>query len=70
LSNPDAVVVGIDLNGLGVIRSLGRAGIRIVALDTDLGKPTVATRFAEKVRIRALSGPSFVDALLELRHRF
>src|SRR5687768_661485 len=65
-----AVVAGIDLNGLGVLRALGRAGVATVALDTELQKPTIATRFGVKLRIRALSGSLFVDDLLELRQRF
>ena len=65
-----AVVAGVDLNGLGVVRSLARAGARVIALDTELNKPTAATRYGTKVRIRALSGPSFVEDLLALRARF
>jgi len=65
-----AIVAGIDLNGLGVLRALGGVGVPIVALDTDLQKPTLATRFGQKLPIRALSGSVFVDELLELRHRF
>ncbi len=65
-----AIVAGIDLNGLGLLRALGRARVPVLALDTDLGKPAAATRFGEKVRVRALSGPDFVEDLLKLRDRF
>jgi D-aspartate ligase len=65
-----AVVAGIDLNGLGVVRSLARAGIPVVALDVNLSKPTAATRFGRKIKVPALSGPAFVDALLALRSQF
>ena len=65
-----AVVAGIDLNGLGVLRSLGRAGVPMVALDPDLNKPEAATRFGRKKRLRALSGPEFVADLLALRSEF
>ncbi len=65
-----AVVAGIDLNGLGLVRALGGAGVPIVALDNDLEKPTAATRYGMKMGIRALSGPDFVDDLLALRRRF
>ena len=67
---PYAVVAGIDLNGLGVLRSLGGEGVPLVAVDTDLTKPTMATRFGQKIRIAALSGPTFIEALTELRGRF
>jgi D-aspartate ligase len=65
-----AVVAGIDLNGLGVLRSLGAERVPLVALDTDLSKPTLATRFGRKVRVDALSGPQFVEALVALRDQF
>jgi predicted ATP-grasp superfamily ATP-dependent carboligase len=66
----NAIVVGIDLNGLGVIRALGGVGVRVLALDTDLSKPTAATRFAQKKRIGAVSGPELVAELLSLRSQF
>jgi len=67
---PHAVVAGIDLNGLGVVRALRGAGIPVVALDTDLDKPTAATRFGTKLRVSTLSGPGFIDELLAVRARF
>jgi predicted ATP-grasp superfamily ATP-dependent carboligase len=67
---PAAIVVGVDLNGLGVLRSLGRARVTCVALDTDLSKPTARTRYGSKIRFGALSGTGFVDELMALRSRF
>jgi predicted ATP-grasp superfamily ATP-dependent carboligase len=74
MTSPDipaecAIVVGIDLNGLGVIRALGRAGVPVLALDTDLNKPTAATRFGLKKRVRALAGPELIADLLSLRSK-
>src|SRR5579871_4258291 len=63
---PKAVVAGVDLNGLGVVRSLAKAGIPTIALDTDLTKSTLATRFGKKIRIPALSGQGFVESLLAI----
>ena len=65
-----AVVVGVDLNGLGVIRSLARAGVPVVAVDTDLGKPTMRTRFARKVPFQSLGGAAMIDELLSLAGSF
>jgi D-aspartate ligase len=62
-----AVVVGINLNGLGVVRSLAHAGVPILILDHDLCTPEAATRFGRKARVRALSGPEFIADLLALR---
>jgi predicted ATP-grasp superfamily ATP-dependent carboligase len=64
---PPAVVAGLDLNGLGLLRALGQAGVPVIGLDTDLKKPTAQTRFGRKVHVRALSGQAFVDDLLALR---
>lgn len=63
---PVAVVAGVDVNGLGVVRSLGRAGVRLVAIDTDLAKPTMATRFGKKLLVPSLAGESFIVSLLDL----
>lgn len=65
-----AVVAGIDVNGLGVIRALTQARVPVVGLDTDLGKPTAATRHGIKLRVKALSGAQFIDDLLALRRAF
>lgn len=63
---PIAVVAGVEVNGLGVVRSFARVGIPTIALDTDLTKPTLATRFGKKVEVPALSGEAFVHALLSV----
>src|SRR5258708_6144316 len=65
-----AVVVGVDLNGLGVVRSLAQAGVPVAAVDTDLSKPTMRTRFGLKLPMSALHGPSFVRELVALRAQF
>jgi predicted ATP-grasp superfamily ATP-dependent carboligase len=61
-----AVVVGVDVNGLGVVRSLARAGVPVIAVDTDLDKPTMRTRYGRKVRVASLAGEPLVQALIEL----
>ena len=60
---PIAVIAGLDLNGLGVVRSLAAEGVPTIALDTDLSKATASTRFGRKVKVSELSGPGFVEAL-------
>lgn len=65
-----AVVVGADLNGLGVIRSLARAGVQVVALDNDLGKPGMRTRYGRKHQVNALRGNVLVQELLALAGSF
>ncbi len=67
MSTVPAVVVGLDLNGLGVVRSLGAARIPVIAIDTEPGKPTCTTRYASVRRAPALEGPPLVEALLRVR---
>jgi predicted ATP-grasp superfamily ATP-dependent carboligase len=65
-----AVVVGAGINGLGVVRSLGRAGIPTWLIESDRSDPALRTRHAKTVATDSLSGAGVVDALLALRARF
>lgn len=65
-SRPVAVVVGVEINGLGLLRSLARGGVPLIAADPDPRQPTMRTRHGHKIKLRALSGPELVDDLLAL----
>lgn len=41
-----AIVLGMTANGLGVVRSLARAGVRVYALDSYAARPGMSTRYA------------------------
>jgi predicted ATP-grasp superfamily ATP-dependent carboligase len=45
---PAAIVLEADVNGLGVIRSLGSRGVRVWALDRDRLAPGLHSRFVER----------------------
>lgn len=62
-----ALVVGLGLNGLGVVRSLAQAGIRTHALDDAMGAYT-ATRCCS-VSKAAVSGEGLLEALAAYRAR-
>jgi D-aspartate ligase len=62
-----AVVVGADADGLGIARSLGRAGVPVIVLDTDVRRPGMHSRYARPFVVKALSGPGLIDGLLALR---
>jgi predicted ATP-grasp superfamily ATP-dependent carboligase len=47
-ASPLAVVLEADVNGLGVIRSLGARGIRVWAFDSDRLAPGLHSRFVER----------------------
>ena len=61
-----AVVVGGGLNALGIVRSLGLAGIPLIVVDNDPKSPAMRSRFGRKVFCSALEGELFVACLLEL----
>lgn len=65
-----AIVAGAGLNGLGVVRSLGRAGVRVAVIDCAPG-PALDSRFA-RVAIGDAperSGRAFLEAIVALAGR-
>src|SRR5436305_13827670 len=64
-----AVVVGGQLNGLGVVRSLAMGGVRTITVDTTLTRPAMWSRFSERALVENLSGWPLVDSLLQLQKR-
>ncbi|HET6724718.1 MAG TPA: FAD-dependent oxidoreductase [Gammaproteobacteria bacterium] len=67
---PPAMVLGLELNGLGVVRSLARAGIEVLAVDDDLRKPGMRTRYGRKLAVRALHGRMLVEDLVQMGRLF
>jgi len=64
-----AVVVGGQVNGLGVVSSLAMGGVRTITVDTTLTLPAMWSRFSERALVEDLSGPALVDSLLQLQQR-
>jgi len=60
---PVAIVLGASINGLAIVRSLGRRGIPVLLIDRDPQLGTW-TRFARVVSLRGVPGDN--DAVLEL----
>ncbi len=63
-----AIVLGMAVTGLAVVRALARQGVKVYALDPDKNKPTLATRYADcRICPDALKQPAeFKKFLLEL----
>ena len=61
-----AVVIGGDLNGLGVVRSLGAAGIGSITLDTSRSHAALWSRYTKARIVPCLSGRTLIDSLLAL----
>jgi len=64
-----AVVIGGELNGLGVCRSLAMGGMPIWVVDRKRSKPALWSRYAHRVLTNALHGPAFVAFLRDLQRR-
>src|SRR5262249_54969468 len=64
---PPGVVVGVGwVAGLAAIRSLGRAGVRVLAVDDRQSALGFRSRYAEARLAPTRSGASFVDFLRSL----
>lgn len=67
VSAPGAVVLGSDFKALGVIRSLGRRGVRSVVIDNTPRAAWLSRYVVERRRWDgAMEGKRFVEALLDL----
>jgi D-aspartate ligase len=68
-TGPPAVVVGIGLTGLGMVRSLrdrrNPVSMRITAVDSDLGQASAYTRLCAKLHCPDVDGEGLVDCLIE-----
>lgn len=67
VGHPAAVVVGGSLGGLGAVRSLGAAGIPVIAVAHRHSDVSLASRYATAGVATELDGEPLIDALLKLR---
>src|SRR5215475_14033324 len=68
---PPAVVLGLGQNGLGTVRALGRLGIPVIGIDSDLTQPSAQTRYCLKLHSQDFlsGGPGFLEDLIQLGKR-
>jgi len=64
-----AVVVGADACGLGIVRSLGKCGVPVIVVDSNVWRPGMHSRRASPFVSSAMSGPGLVESLLALHAR-
>ncbi|SDQ30734.1 Predicted ATP-dependent carboligase, ATP-grasp superfamily [Paraburkholderia fungorum] len=64
------VIVGAQLNGLGVARSLAPAGVPIIAVDTRNTSAGLWSRHVSGYFIKSFIGKSFADDMIELGKKF
>jgi len=67
---PTAVIVGMELGGLGVTRSLASAGIDVIAVDQERQKPEAFTRRVKKYVVADTKSPTLITSLLKLKEEF
>jgi predicted ATP-grasp superfamily ATP-dependent carboligase len=65
---PVAVVLGLGQNGLASVRALGRAGVPVIGIDSDLSQPSARTRYATRVHCPDFNaaGPGLLECLLRI----
>jgi hypothetical protein len=64
--SPAAVIVGADLNGLGVVPSLAGLNMPIFVVSKSRFESAMLSRFAHPVVTRHLEGADLVSTLMEL----
>lgn len=65
-----AVVIGMNHNGLGMVRHLARRGISVIAADPDLTRSSMQTRYGRKWQLQAANGRLLLDDLHRLAREF
>ena len=63
--NP-AVVVGLNVGGLGIIRTLSQKRIKIIGVDTSLSLPAAYSRLCKKIKCPSIEDDRLVDTLLNI----
>ena len=63
---PAAVVLGLELNGLGVVRSLAKGPWRfpIIGFDADPSRASAKSRHVVRRKVASLDTPALIDALV------
>jgi D-aspartate ligase len=66
---PPALVIGMCVHGLAVIRALSRAGVEVYAVEQDASLPGTATSKVVRWFKAPIGAPSLVDTLIALANR-
>src|SRR5581483_6292344 len=65
---PPAVVLGLGQNGLAAVRALGRVGVPVIGIDSDLEQPGAQTRYCQKLHCPdfAKGGDRLLECLVDV----
>jgi D-aspartate ligase len=69
LNSTHAIVIGAELNGLGVVRSLARGNVRTILVDTTRRRAAMWSRFSRAAVIEQLHGRGLIDGLLAVQDK-
>jgi len=70
LSNKKCIVVGLRINGIGVVRALAREGIEVLAIDDNFDTAFGATKYAKKIKCPNVNDESLIDTLCNIGKEF
>jgi predicted ATP-grasp superfamily ATP-dependent carboligase len=63
---PPAVVTGTSVNALSIIRSLGRRGVNVMAIDAGSGDYGAKSRYCEVRSCKSLNGNALTDLIVDI----
>jgi len=64
-----AVVVGLNVGGLGVIRALSEKKIRTIGVDSTFAIPGAQTRLCRKVKCQSIENDTLIETLIDIAKR-
>lgn len=69
VTRPDSIVIGLQENGLGVVRALARENVLTTALDSNLESVYASTRYGVKFQCADFGGLGLIESLCEVGGR-
>ena len=64
-----AVVVGLEINGLGIVRALARNNVRVIGIDDNLKPATAHTRYCRRVYCKNVGDERLISRLCDIGKR-
>ena len=61
-----AVVVGLNVGGLGIIRALSEKKVRTIGVDSSFATPGAQSRLCRKVRCQSIENSTLADTLIDV----
>jgi predicted ATP-grasp superfamily ATP-dependent carboligase len=69
-TRPTAVVTELSIAGLSIIRSLGKKGVRVIGVDSDLSKYGALSKYCKTVFCKNVNDYSLVEMLIDIGKTF